>query len=138
MRGRRAGSPERFLTGHHVDAVDAHAVGRVGKAHRQFARVILGLPDALRDFLRVGLGFHNGKLGVAVLEDVVRLERLSAPTASLDAAGSDGVLPPDAAAFDDSPARRLQSGVNQLGSRLGFVHVLLYPFISLRLQLLRG
>ena len=34
----------------------------------------------------------------------------------------DRILAPDAAALDDAPARRLQRGIDVLGSGFGFVH----------------
>ena len=36
--------------------------------------------------------------------------------------GAIDVVAPNAAAFDDAPARRFQRGINVLGSGFGFVH----------------
>ncbi|MGH8499516.1 MAG: hypothetical protein ACRERV_12035 [Methylococcales bacterium] len=41
---------------------------------------------------------------------------------TLDAAMSDGNLAANAAAFNDSPARRRERGIDVFGSGLGFIH----------------
>ena len=111
-----------FRAGLHVDGVDAGAVGRVGEAHRELAGVIFRLPDALSEGFGDRLGFDGGELGVAKFENIVRLERLAASAAPLDAAGADEVFAPDAGAFDHAPACGGQRGVDEFGSGLGFVH----------------
>ena len=54
--------------------------------------------------------------------NVICNQRFAAPSAPFDAARRNEILAPDAAARDDAPARRLQRGVNMLGSGFGFVH----------------
>jgi hypothetical protein len=52
----------------------------------------------------------------------------SAATVTFDAAGGDGVFAQDFAALDDTPARRLQRGINVLGPGFGIVHSLTLRF----------
>ena len=106
----------------HVDAVDAPAVGGVGEAEAQLARVLLGLAHALGERSIPGLGLDHGQLGVVMLEDVVGLERLAAPPLPFEPAEGDLILPADAAALGHAPPRGLERGVDVLGSGLGLVH----------------
>ena len=119
--GGEAGS-FAFAARFHVDGVDALAVGGIGEADGEAAGVFLGLADALGEGDVPGFGFDDGEPAVAVFEDVIRDERFGALSAAFDAAGGDGEFAPDAAAFDDAPARRFQGGVDVLGSGFGFVH----------------
>ena len=59
---------------------------------------------------------------IAIDQHVIGGERLAAPPVAFDAAQRDRILAPDAAAFDHAPARRLEGGVDVLGSGFGFVH----------------
>ena len=106
----------------HVDAVDALAVGGVGEADGELAGVVLGLRHAFGQRFIPRLGLDDGELGVAIDQHVIGGERLAAPPVAFDAAERDRVFAPDAAAFDDAPARRLQRGIDMLGSGFGFVH----------------
>ncbi|MDZ4800714.1 MAG: hypothetical protein SGI92_21350 [Bryobacteraceae bacterium] len=124
MLGRGIRRDFAFLAGLHVDAVDALPIGGVGKSHRQLAGVVLGLPHALGQFFIPGLGLVQGQLGVAIFQNVIRLQRLAAFAVAFDAAQRDGIFAADAAALDHAPARRLQRGVNVLGSGFGFVHLI--------------
>ena len=74
------------------------------------------------------LGLDDGQLGVAIDQHVIGGERLAAPPVAFDAAQRDRIFAPDAAAFDHTPARRLQRGVDVLGSGFGFVHVRFYSW----------
>src|SRR5439155_4468780 len=103
-----------------IDAVDATSVGGVRVANCQLARVILRLPDALGEFLIQRFGLDDAQLGVAILENIIRAERLPTPPVPFDAARGDEVFAPDAAALDDAPARRFQRGINVLGPGFGF------------------
>ncbi len=119
-RGKR-----RDLTlraGLHVDAVDARAVGRVGEAHRELASVVFCLPDSLGEGFGNCLGFDSGELCAPKFEDIVRLERLAASAAPLDAAGADEVFAPDAGAFNHAPTCGSECGIDEFGSGFGFVH----------------
>jgi hypothetical protein len=51
---------------------------------------------------------------------------------ALDATDGDRVFAPDAATFDDAPARRRQCGVDVFGSGFGFVHGCFIPSIKTR------
>ena len=120
--GRRKAGPFAFRAGLHVDAVDAPPVAGVGEADRQLAGVVLGLADALGEFLVPGLGLHHRQPGVAVFEDVVRAQGLAAPSRALQPPGRDRVFAPDAAALDPAPAGGGEGRVDVLGAGLGFVH----------------
>ncbi len=111
-----------------VDAVDGLPVGAVGEAHRQLCGVALGLRDALRMWLRPGLGLHHRELGVAVDQRVVGdLRSRASPLARAHGAGlqapeRDAVLAQHPAAFDHAPVGGLDCGVGVLGAGFGFVH----------------
>jgi len=111
-----------FLAGLHVDAVDALAVGGVGESNSHLRGVVLRLGDALGQRLVPRLGLVHGELAVAIDQHVVGVVRPRAPAEAFNAARSDGILAQDLAALDVAPARRLQGGINMLGSGIGFVH----------------
>ena len=111
-----------FRAGLHVDAVDALAVGGVGEADGQLAGIVLRLRHAFGQRLVPRLGLDHGQLVVAIDQHVVGGQRLAAPPVAFDAAQRDRILAADAAALDHAPARRLQRGIDVLGSGLGFVH----------------
>ena len=94
----------------------------IGVADRQLAGVVLGLRHALGQRFIPRLGLDDGELGVAILKHVIGGERLAASPVAFDAAERDRIFAPDAAAFDDAPARRFQGGIDMLGSGFGFVH----------------
>src|ERR1700733_1896631 len=111
-----------FLAGRHVDAVDALAVGGIGVADCHLSGVVLGLRHPFGQRLIPGLSLNDSQLGVAILQNVICLQRIATPPLAFNAARSNHVLAPNAATLDLTPARRLQRGINVLGSRLGFVH----------------
>ena len=120
--GRRVAGQLAFGPLLHVDAVNALAVGGVGEADGELARVVLGLRHALGQRLIPRLGLDDGQLGVPIDQHVIGAERLAAPPLAFEPAERDRVLPPDPAALDHAPARRREGGVDVLGSGFGFVH----------------
>jgi hypothetical protein len=98
------------------------AVAGVGVADGQLACVLLGLAHALGQRLAFRLGLYHGQLGVAIDQHIIGDVRLAASPAPFDAAFGDAVFAEDSTALNNAPARRLQGGVNQLGSGFGFVH----------------
>lgn len=80
------------------------------------------LPDALGKGFGDRLGFDSGELCIPEFEHIVRLERLAASAAPLDAAGADEVFAPDAGTFDHAPASGGECGVDEFGSVFVFVH----------------
>lgn len=60
-----------FAAGGQVDSVDRLAVGRVGVADGEFARVVLGLRETFAGLFVPSFGFDDGKFVIAVDEDVV-------------------------------------------------------------------
>src|SRR6185437_13121931 len=99
-----------FLAGLHVDAIDALPVARIGEADGELAGIILRLRHAFGQGFVPGLGLDHAELVRAIFEDVIGDERLGAAAKTFDAAEGDRVFAPDAAAFDDAPARRLRAG----------------------------
>ena len=106
----------------HIHLIDPAPIRRIRPPHRQLAGIVLRLRHAFSQFLVQSLGFEDAELGVAILQHVIRRKRLAAPPVAFEAAQRDRILAPDAAALDDTPARRFQCGVDVLGSGFGFVH----------------
>jgi len=75
-------------------------------ADGQLARIVFRLSYAFGQLLVQRLGFDDAELGIAIFQHVIGGERLAAFAVALEAAGSDGILAPEAAAFDDAPAGR--------------------------------
>src|SRR5262245_24790497 len=65
---------------------------------------------------------------VAILEDVIRGERLASLPMTLEAAMRDRLFPPNAAALNHTPACRRECGIDMFGSRLGFIHMQYYSW----------
>ena len=121
VRGR-VGRQLAFLTGLHVDAVDALTVRRVGVADGQLAGVVLRLRHAFCQCFVPGFGFDDRQLATAIDQHVIGGECPAAPTVALDAARRDRILAEDLAVLHNAPARRYERGVDVLASCLGFVH----------------
>ena len=105
--------------------MDASPIGGVSEPDGHLSGVVLGLTHALSQFLVPSLGLGGGELGVAILQHVIRYERLGAATVTFDAAQRDWILAPYAAALDYSPACRFQGRIDMLGAGFGFIHFMI-------------
>ncbi len=122
LLGRGVAGDLPLHPGQHVRLVDPLPVAGEGEADGQFARVVLGLPHALGQGHGPRLGLVHRQLDVAIDQDIVGDQGLAPLAGPLDAAWGDDILPQDAAALDDAPARRRQLRVDVLGAGLGLVH----------------
>ena len=77
------------------------------------------------DLFVPSLGLDDGEFVIAMDQNVIGGEGLTASAVAFNAAQRDRIFAPDAAAFDHAPACRRQSRVNTFGSGLGFVHRIL-------------
>lgn len=120
--GRRPGVGFAFLGGFAVDGVDALAVARVGEADIELFGVVFGLSQTGGQRRRIGFGFDNGQLGVAIDEDLVGNQRLGATSFAFDAAEGDLVFAKHPRAVDGAPASGGEGRVDQFRACFGFVH----------------
>ncbi len=119
---RRISLLDAFLALLHVNGVETSTIGGIREASADLVGIALRLGHAFGQRFVPGLGFDHGKLVIAIDEHVVGAQRLGAPTMPFHSSERDGVLAQNPAAFDHAPARRLERGINVLGSGFGFVH----------------
>ena len=111
-----------FVSVLHIDAIDALPVGGVSEADSQLVGISLGLRHAFGMRLVPCFGLDHRQLEIPIHQHVVRDLRSATLPTTLNAAGADLVLAQNATAFHDTPTRRLEGGVDVLGTGFGFVH----------------
>ena len=99
-----------------LDGIDGR-IARLLKAQSRFGAEL----DSLADNVSFGVA-PALILFLWSLQEAPRIGWFAALAVALDAAGRDDGFPPDATAGHYAPARRLQRGIDMLGSGLGFVH----------------
>ena len=98
------------------------AAGTRCSRSRQLGGVVLRLPDVFCQCFIPCLRFDRGQLRVAILQNLVSLQRLAPPPVAFDASERNRVFATNAADTSNTPGCRSEGGINVFGSGFGFVH----------------
>ena len=118
---RREGSHFAFRPILHINAVDALAVGGIREPNREFAGVVLGLPQSFRQRLVPSLGLDHGQLRVAILEHIVGRQCLAAPPVAFESSQRDREFATGTASLNNASTRGRECWVDMFSSGFGFV-----------------
>ena len=122
LLGRGIAGHFAFSPGLHIDLVDALAVRGIGKPHAHLLGVVLRLADPFGNRVLIGLGLNDRQLVIAVDENVISLHEAALLAVPLNAPWGDHELTENFAATYLIPAGGLQGGVDEIRTRISFVH----------------